>query len=103
MNETEARRDKPRADLASEITVTVLYFARLREALGRNSEQVRLAFGHRTVGSLRAHLRSRGGVWEAELAAEKSVRAAVNQDMAQADTALSDADEVAFFPPVTGG
>jgi len=52
---------------------------------------------------LRAHLRSRGGAWEAELAAEKPVRAAVNQDMAQADTVLADGDEVAFFPPVTGG
>ena len=40
-----------------------------------------------TVASLRAYLRSRGGPWEAELAADKPVRAAVNQDMAQADTA----------------
>ena len=102
MNETEARRHKPPADRASEITVTVLYFARLREALGRNSEQVRLA-PRQTVASLRAYLRSRGGAWEAELAADKPVRAAVNQDMAQADTVLADADEMAFFPPVTGG
>ena len=103
MNETEARLHKRPADVPSEITVTVLYFARLREALGRSSEQVRLAAGRQTVASLRAYLRSRGGPWEAELAAEKPVRAAVNQDMAQADTVLAESDEIAFFPPVTGG
>ena len=101
MNQTETRLHKPPADQASQITVTVLYFARLREALGRNSEQVGLPAGRQTVASLRAYLRSRGGAWEAELAAEKPVRAAVNQDMAQADTPLAEGDEVAFFPPVT--
>ena len=101
MNETQTPAYV--AEHAAEITVTVLYFARLREALGRSSEQVRLAAGPPTVGSLRAQLRGRGGAWEAELAADKPVRAAVNQDMAQNDTALADADEVAFFPPVTGG
>ena len=102
MDETEARLQRQPADQASEISVTVLYFARLREALGRNSEQVRLP-PRQTVASLRAYLRSRGGPWAAELAADKPVRAAVNQDMAQPDTVLADADEVAFFPPVTGG
>lgn len=102
MNETKARFNTPVAQDTSEITVTVLYFARLREALGRSREQVKLAAGQ-TVASLRAQLRGRGGPWEAELAADKPVRAAVNQDMAQNDTVLSDADEVAFFPPVTGG
>ena len=103
MNEIQARFDPSAAEGANEITVTVLYFARLREALGASSEQVRLAAGRHTVASLLAQLRGRGGRWEAELAADKPVRAAVNQDMARNDTALSDADEVAFFPPVTGG
>jgi sulfur-carrier protein len=103
MNDAEARFHHAPTGQASEITVTVLYFARLREALGRSSEQVNLPAGRQTVAALRAHLRSRGGAWETELAAEKPVRAAVNQDMAQSDTALADADEVAFFPPVTGG
>ena len=101
MNDTGARPHE--AAQASAITVTVLYFARLREVLGHASETVGLPAGQQTVAALRAHLCGRGGAWEAELAAGKPVRAAVNQDMAQADTALADGDEVAFFPPVTGG
>ncbi len=103
MNDTGARLQEPAAAQAGAITVTVLYFARLREVLGRASETVNLLAGPQTVAALRAQLRCRGGAWEAELAADKPVRAAVNQDMAQADTVLADGDEVAFFPPVTGG
>ena len=102
MNQTETRlHESP--EQASQIIVTVLYFARLREAFGRNSEQVALPGGRQTIASLRACLRGRGGAWEAELAPEKPVRAAVNQDIVQGDTALAEGDEVAFFPPVTGG
>ena len=102
MNQTETRlHESP--EQASQIIVTVLYFARLREAFGRNSEQVALPAGRQTVASLRACLRSRAGPWDAELAPEKPVRVAVNQDMAQGETPLTEGDEVAFFPPVTGG
>ena len=83
--------------------VTILYFARLREALGRDSERLALPASISSVGSLREHLRSRGDAWETELASTKPVRVAVNQDMATSDLQLSDGDEVAFFPPVTGG
>ena len=83
--------------------VTVLYFARLREALGTGSEQIALTAAVRDLEGLRGMLVARGGVWEQELAPGKPVRAAVNQTMAVGDTALSDGDEVAFFPPVTGG
>ena len=83
--------------------VTILYFARLREALGRESERLELPAGISSVDSLREHLRGRGGTWEAELAPAKPVRVAVNQDMAAPGLLLADGDEVAFFPPVTGG
>ena len=83
--------------------VTVLYFARLREALGRGSETVALPAAIRDVEGVRAFLVARGGEWEQELASSKPVRAAVNQALADGDTAVSDGDEVAFFPPVTGG
>jgi molybdopterin synthase sulfur carrier subunit len=83
--------------------VTVLYFARLREALGRSSEQIALPAAVRDVEGLRALLVARGGEWEQELAPGKPVRAAVNQAMAVGDVPVSDGDEVAFFPPVTGG
>ena len=83
--------------------VTVLYFARLREALGTASEQIALPATVRDLEGLRALLVGRGGAWEQELAAGKPVRAAVNQAMAAGDVAVADGDEVAFFPPVTGG
>jgi sulfur-carrier protein len=83
--------------------VTVLYFARLREALGKGSEQIALPANVRNLEGLRAMLMSRGGAWAQELAPGKPVRAAVNQAMAAGDAVLSDGDEVAFFPPVTGG
>jgi len=83
--------------------ITVLYFARLRETLGTSSEQIALPADVRDLESLRAMLIARGGAWEQELAPHKPVRAAVNQVMAVGDTALADGDEIAFFPPVTGG
>ncbi|MBI4192626.1 MAG: molybdopterin converting factor subunit 1 [Betaproteobacteria bacterium] len=83
--------------------ITVLYFARLREALGKASEQIALPAGVTDLGALRALLRSRGGAWAEEMADGKAVRAAVNQDIAHGDTRINDGDEVAFFPPVTGG
>ena len=57
----------------------------------------------RDLESLRALLVARGGAWKEGLAPGRPVRAAVNQNMALGDTALADGDEVAFFPPVTGG
>ena len=83
--------------------ITVLYFASLRESLGRSSEQITLPATVRNLESLRALLVTRGGAWEEGLAPGRPVRAAVNQNMALGDTALADGDEVAFFPPVTGG
>lgn len=83
--------------------ITVLYFARLRDALGTGSEQIALPTAIRDVEGLRALLVARGGEWEQALAPNRAVRAAVNQAMALGDTPVTDGDEVAFFPPVTGG
>ena len=83
--------------------ITVLYFARLRETLGRSSETIALPAAVRDVEGLRALLVARGGEWQQELAPTRPVRAAVNQAMAQGDTQVADGDEIAFFPPVTGG
>ena len=82
--------------------VKILYFAGLREALGCPGERLALPAGVDTVGARRTHLAARGERWAA-LDAGRNVRAAVNQRMAAADTPLDGADEVAFFPPVTGG
>ena len=84
-------------------TITILYFARLKEVFGRGSERIALPRSVDTVEALREHLRARGGAWEAELALAKPVRVAVNQEMAGPEARIGPDDEVAFFPPVTGG
>lgn len=83
--------------------ITVLYFARLREALGIGSEQIALPAGGADLATLQKTLVDRGGAWAQEFGQSKSIRAAVNQEMASPDMPVRDGDEVAFFPPVTGG
>jgi sulfur-carrier protein len=83
--------------------VTLLYFARLRESLGISSEQADLPSSVSDVSGLIEWLRARGGVWESELAPGRPFRVAVNQDMAESVSPIQDGDEVAIFPPVTGG
>jgi len=85
------------------VKVKLLYFAALREQLGSAGEDLELPAGVATVAALRSHLRGRGGAWELALADGKLVRAAVNQDMAAPAAAIKAGDEIAFFPPVTGG
>ncbi len=82
--------------------IKVLYFASLREAVGRAQEELALPAGVATVADLRAHLAGRGERFAA-LATTKNLRAAVNQHLAESSAAVADGDEVAFFPPVTGG
>ncbi|GAA5182915.1 molybdopterin converting factor subunit 1 [Niveibacterium umoris] len=84
------------------MSVSVLFFASLREAIGQSSLVIELPAGVATVGQLRTQLASRGGDWAA-LGPGRAVRAAVNQDMVVPDHPLRDGDEIAFFPPVTGG
>ena len=83
--------------------VKVLYFAGLREQLGQGSEEIELPGDVSTLGGLRVHLIGRGGSWRTALAEGRLVRMAVNQDMVPASTAIKAGDEIAFFPPVTGG
>jgi molybdopterin synthase sulfur carrier subunit len=83
--------------------VKLLYFARLREDLGTGSEALALPADVTTVAALRAHLMARGGAWASVLANGKALRVAVNQEMADPATPVKAGDEVAFFPPVTGG
>ncbi len=83
--------------------ITLLYFARLREALGAGREEMALPSSISTLGALRAHLAQRGEAWAKEMAEGRNLRAAVNQDIATPNTPVKDGDEIAFFPPVTGG
>ena len=83
--------------------VTLLYFASLRESLGCSREQMALPSGNATVSSLVEVLRNRDGRFPEAFAPGKTWRVAVNQQMADLATPLKPGDEVAFFPPVTGG
>lgn len=82
--------------------IQLLFFARLREAFASAGESISLQEGA-TVAEVIAQLRARGEVWDHELGGGRVVRAAVNQDMVVASTVLQHGDELALFPPVTGG
>ena len=81
----------------------VLYFASLREKLGKDAEEIELPAGVATVAGLRSHLQRLGSSYENAFSEKMLLRAAVNQDMVQGEAAIRAGDEVAFFPPVTGG
>ncbi|MFL1528398.1 molybdopterin converting factor subunit 1 [Pseudomonas sp. O230] len=80
------------------MNVTVKFFARYREALGMDSVKVEGDFA--TVDDVRALLSKREG---ADVLSEQNLMCARNEDLCQLDEPVSDGDEVAFFPTVTGG
>jgi len=85
------------------VKVKLLFFASLREQLGRSQEDVELPEEIDSVERLRSLLRARGGAFEKVFAEKALVRSAINQEMVQPGAAIKAGDEVAFFPPVTGG
>jgi len=86
------------------VTVRVVYLARLREAFASAGESLRLAADRpSTVAELVDQLRLRGGAFAAELAPGRAIRVAINHAMSTSSDVLHDGDEVAIFPPVTGG
>lgn len=81
--------------------IRILFFARLREQLG--CEQLALALPEQTsISQLRQLLIEQHPHWNAFLGSDKLLFA-VNQTMAKSTQLINDGDEVAFFPPVTGG
>jgi molybdopterin synthase sulfur carrier subunit len=83
--------------------VKILYLASLREQLGKPGEDLEIPPATSTVAGLRTLLMARGGAWQTALAQGRALRVAVNQEMALPTTSVKSGDEVAFFPPVTGG
>ena len=81
--------------------IRVQYFARYREALGLDGEQLNDSEDFATLDDLRRHLLARGGVWQ--VLAEQNLMCARNQELCGLDEPLAEGDEVAFFPTVTGG
>ena len=84
-------------------TLTIVYFAWVREAIGRDEEQVERAQAGATVADLVAMLAARGGGYAQVLGDPARLRAAIDQRFAPLDTPIGDAREIALFPPVTGG
>ncbi|MBK5072499.1 molybdopterin synthase sulfur carrier subunit [Budviciaceae bacterium CWB-B4] len=80
--------------------IKVIFFAQVRELVG--TEQLELAAEYSTVEALRQALCTRGNKWPLALEPGKLLMA-VNQTLVTADHPIVDGDEVAFFPPVTGG
>ena len=83
--------------------IRICYFASLREQVGVAEEVLELPAGIADLAGLRAWLGARGGAWGEALVDSRPVLCAVNQVMARPGHAVADGDEIAFFPPVTGG
>ena len=83
--------------------MNILYFARIRQIVGRTRDEVDLPPAVKTVGDLIDHLASRDPGCAAAFADRRTLRAAIDQSHVKLDAILGPAREVAFFPPVTGG
>ena len=81
----------------------VLYFGGLRAAIGIGEEDVSPPAGTATLAQLAEWLKTRSPKHEAAFSRSKLIRAAINQDFAPMDRSFAATDEIAFFPPVTGG
>ena len=83
--------------------INIKYFARLSENLGSKGEEIEFGEQSKTVDAVIQLLIDRGEPWTTEFSAETKVLVAVNYEICQTDSQLKEGDEVAFFPPVTGG
>lgn len=83
--------------------LNLLYFASVRERLGIEREGLELPAGIASIEQLEAYLATRGDAWHDVFSGGVRLLAAVNQTLARRDAVLAEGDEVAFFPPVTGG
>jgi molybdopterin synthase sulfur carrier subunit len=84
-------------------TLTLRYFAWVREKTGRSEEQIDVPADIATLAELIGWLVTRGPEFEAAFASPGTVRAAIDKTHAKAGASIANAREIAFFPPVTGG
>ena len=85
------------------VVIKVVFFASVRERLGVEEERVEIPAEVKNVAQLKAFLAQRGGKWAEVMEADQKLLASVNQEMASEEYTIQLGDEVAFFPPVTGG
>ena len=83
--------------------VKLLYFAWVREKVGRAEEAVDLGEGLETISDLIAWIKTRGPEYAAAFERADVIRAAIDQRHVRPSASIRDAREIAFFPPVTGG
>jgi molybdopterin synthase sulfur carrier subunit len=81
----------------------LLYFAWLKEKVGKSAEDIALPADIATVSELIAWLKTRGPEFAQAFAREAVIRAAIDRAHVRHDARIGDAREIAFFPPVTGG
>lgn len=84
-------------------TCKFLYFAWVREKIGRAGEELVVPGSVVTVGDLISWLKSKGSEYERAFENERVIRVALDQVHAQLETPLGNVREIAVFPPVTGG
>jgi molybdopterin synthase sulfur carrier subunit len=85
------------------VSVKLLYFAWVRERVGKPEEEIEVPAGVVTVGDLMGWLSRRGEDYAHAFENPKVIRAAIDRAHVQAETAIAGAREIAFFPPMTGG
>ena len=85
------------------MSVKLLYFAWVRERIGRGEEMVEPPAGVATVAELMTWLAGRGEEYAFAFENPKVIRAAINRTHVKPNAAIAGAKEVAFFPPMTGG
>ncbi|WP_203426382.1 molybdopterin converting factor subunit 1 [Sinorhizobium sp. BG8] len=83
--------------------VKLVYFAWVRERIGKGEEDLALPASVKTAGDLIAFLKTRGEEYEAALEHENVIRVAINQEHVEHDEPIGGAREIALFPPMTGG
>lgn len=83
--------------------ITIVYFAWVKERLGRGEEAVNIPDTVKTVAGLLEHLKALDAAYEEVFGELEKLRFALDQDFAKLDTPINDAKELAIFPPVTGG
>ena len=81
----------------------LLYFAWVREKVGRSAEEIDLPSGVATVADVVGWLKSRGPEFDAAFARPELVRVAVDKVHVKGSASVAGVREIAFFPPVTGG
>ncbi|MDY7533252.1 molybdopterin converting factor subunit 1 [Pseudomonas sp. Bout1] len=82
--------------------ILINYFARYRDQLGSGGEKIALDESLRTLEDVRQRLCARGEIWQ-QVLGESSLMCALNHELCTPDAVIEDFDEIAFFPPVTGG